>query len=111
MIPDLRKEKSTNVVIVLALEEQNLQNLHCEDTFPLLVTTLERVMLVNLQTVFNFNLVAVPMVYSIGEANKPLQARVAAHNVSVSAFNYNMRGVCTLEICSRPQPPTRMVLD
>ena len=63
VIPELVKQNITNVTIVLAPEEQSLNCLNWEDTFPLLMTTLEKVLLVNRQTGSSFDLVAAPMEY------------------------------------------------
>ena len=50
--------------------------------------TLERVLVINNRQNCNFRLIAVPMVFPFGESNKPLHARVAAHNAAVWAFNF-----------------------
>ena len=47
VIPDLLKNNITDVTILLALEEQILSRLDWTDTFPLLVKTLKKVLMVN----------------------------------------------------------------
>ena len=49
VIPHMVKENVTNMTILLVLEEQNINNLNWEDTFPLLVGTLEKVETINRQ--------------------------------------------------------------
>ena len=98
VILDLVKENSTDVIIVLALEERNLEDLDWGDTFPLLIATLEKVMLANIERGTSFKLIAAPMLYPIGDKYKALQAKVASHNASVAAFNYYIRGVRTVDL-------------
>ena len=76
------------VTILFAPEEMILSNLVWTETFPLLMKTLERVLVMNQQENCNFRLIAAPMIYPIGENNKALQANVASHNAAVWAFNH-----------------------
>ena len=102
VIPHLVKENATNVTIVLALEEQSLNSLNWEDTFPLLMITLEKVLLVNRRIGSNFNLVAAPIVYPNGDNQRLLHVKVAAHNTAVWAYNHPVRGVFTWKIWKFP---------
>ena len=87
VIPHLVKENATNVTILLVLEEQSLNGLSWEDTFPLLVGTLEKVMTINRQKGYDFKLVAGPRVYPVRDTLRPLHAKVAAHNAAVETLH------------------------
>ena len=102
VIPHLIRENATNVTILLVLEEQSLSGLSWEDTFPLLVGTLEKVMAINRQKGYDFKLVAGPMVYPIGDTLRPLHAKVAAHNAVVETFNHFVVKSCTWKMWKFP---------
>ena len=105
VLPDLAQDNISKAVILLALEEQNLRELDWQETFPLLVTTLERVMVYNLKNGTDFDLVAAPMLYSNGESHKPLHTKVTSHNNAVASFNYYLRNA--IPLTSGSMPPER----
>ena len=98
IIPDLLQLNIRNATIILALEEQHLKDLDWEDTFPLLVRTLEKVEVINRRENTEYDLVGAQMLLPIGEGLKPLQAAVVANNAAVAAFNFHIRGARTLEL-------------
>ena len=98
VIPDLLHHNIRSATIILALEEQHLKDLDWEDTFSLLINTLERVEALNTNEKTTFDLVAAQMLLPIGEGYKPLQAAVVANNAAIAAFNFHIRGARTLEL-------------
>ena len=95
VIPNLISHNITQVPIIFAPEEAVLPSLEWTETFPMLMDTLERVLVINERQKCKFRLIAAPMVFPYGEGGKPLHARVAAHNSAVWAFNYHVQKAYT----------------
>ena len=118
VIPHLIKENVTDVTILLVLEEASLNGHNWEDTFPLLVTTLEEVERINRDKGYDFKLVAGPMVYPFGDNQRVHHAKVAAHNAAVEAFNHYIVKSCTwkswrflLNKCTHPAQDLRLAVE
>ena len=75
------------MTIILALEEQSLSGLNREDTFPLLMVTLKKVLAINRKSGCDCKLVAAPMVYPVEDTHRPLHAKMTARNAVIESFN------------------------
>ena len=98
VVSDLLKENIREATILLALEEEHLENLDWEEMFELLIQTMEMLQVINLEEGTNYELVAAQMLFPIGDRNRPFQAKVAAHNNAVVVYNYWIQQARTVEI-------------
>ena len=70
--------------------------------FDLLVQMAERLQVCNIEEGTDYILVAAQMIYPIGDKNRPFQAKVAAHNAAVAAYNYWIQKAKTVETWKMP---------
>ena len=79
------------------LEEENLENLNWTDMFDLLVQMAETLPICNIEDGTDYTIVAAQMMYPIDNKNRPCQAKIAAHNAAVAAYNYWIQKAKTVE--------------